>query len=61
MIRIGDKFYDAKEGRYITTDGQGCDPRCWSCIVEEANEEGEFEVTGRQLFMESELKKFERR
>ena len=58
IIKNGTRFYDEMNGRYITTDGTGTDPRCWSCIVEEMNDEGEYEVTGRQIFTENELKHF---
>lgn len=56
-IISGMRFFDEKNTRYLTTDGQGCDPRLWTCVVEELNEAGDFEITGRQNFMESELLK----
>ena len=57
MIKIGDRFYDERNDRYLTADGCGCDPKCWSCIVEEMNEDGEYEIADRALFMQGELEK----
>ena len=60
-IELGTRFYDERNGRYITPDGVGVDPRCYSCIVEEFDEDGELVVSDRLLFMEYELRHFERR
>lgn len=57
MIRNGDKFYDESNGRYLTVDGTGHAPNVYACVVEEINEDGEYEITGRQLFTAGELKK----
>ena len=57
-ITNGMTFYDESNSRYLTTDGVGRDPRVFSCIVEEFNDEGELEIVGRQLFTVNELKKF---
>lgn len=61
MFKMGDKFYDDRNGRYLTVDGVGCDPKCYECIVEEAAEDGDLIVTGRVLMMQGELAKMERR
>ena len=58
-MKNGTRLYDERNGRYLTTTGTGTDPHCWECIVEELNENGDYEVTGTQLFMENELKHFE--
>lgn len=58
-MKNGQRFFDEMNGRYLTTDGHGCDPHVWSCIVEEINEDGtDYEMTGRTLFTETELKHF---
>ena len=57
MIKIGCRFYDEYNGRYLTVNGVGCDPNCFHCVVEEIGDAGEFEVTGTALFMRNELKK----
>lgn len=57
-MKNGKTFYDEMNGRYLTTDGHGVDPHLWSCIVEEMDENGEFETTGRALFTETELKHY---
>lgn len=57
-ITNGMTFWDESNGRYLTTDGIGRDPRVFCCIVEEFNEDGELEITGRQLFTVNGLKKF---
>lgn len=55
----GTVFYDESNGRYITPDGVGSNPKVFSCVVEEFDENGELEVTSRQLFTLYELQKFE--
>lgn len=60
-IELGTRFYDERNGRYITPDGVGCDPNCYSCIVEEADEEGDLVVVDRALFMAFELNNMQRR
>lgn len=57
-IKNGMRFYDECNGRYITTDGQGCNPTVWHCVVEEINDNGDFEIADTQLFTEYELKRF---
>ena len=57
-MKIGDKFFDESNGRYLTIDGFGRDPKVASCVVEEFNEDADLEITGRQLFTISELKHF---
>lgn len=44
-IELGMRFYDERHGRYITPDGVGANPKCYSCIVEEFDEDGELVVT----------------
>lgn len=59
MITLGMRFFDESNGRYITPDGVGRDPHVFSCIVEEFTEAGDdVEITGRQLFTETELRHF---
>lgn len=58
QIKKGMRFYDESNGRYITTDGQGCDPKVWLCVVEEVNDNGDFEIVDTQLFTEYELRHF---
>lgn len=58
MITLGMTFFDEANGRYITPDGVGRDPRVFACIVEEITEAGDTEITGRQLFTETELNHF---
>ena len=60
-IKLGERFYDERNGRYITPDGVGCDPKCYFCIVEEITEEGDLVVVERALFMAFELEKMKRR
>ena len=61
-IKLGDSFWDGRNGRVLTVDGQGIDPTVYSCIQEELTEDGEdFEVTDRVLMKEGELLKMERR
>ena len=57
-IKLGTRFFDEREGRYITPDGVGCDPNVYSCVVEELNDSGDFEISGRQLFTVGELSNF---
>lgn len=59
MIKLGTRFYDEKNDRYLTVDGVGCDPKCYCCIQEEYNHDTEdLEITDRVLLMEYELKHF---
>lgn len=58
MIKNGDRFWDESNGRYLTVDGFGRDPKTARCVVEEFNEDGELEIIGTQLFTERELKHF---
>lgn len=60
MIKMNDVFYDESNGRYLIVDGVGVDPNVFCCIVEELNEFGEYEITGRALFTENELNHFNR-
>lgn len=55
MIKLGSVFYDEYNDRYITVDGVGCDPKCYSCFVEERQDDGEYKIVDRQLFMLNEL------
>ena len=58
-ITIGMRFYDERNGCILTTNGVGCDPKVWSCDVEELGDNGEFELVDTcALFRESELRKF---
>lgn len=60
-IRLGDSFFDESNGRYLTVDGVGCDPNCFSCIQEEYDFDLEEDtVTGRVLMMRAELLKMQR-
>ena len=56
QIKVGTRYYDERNGRYLTTLSTGCDPKCWECEQEELNEDGEYEVTDHVLLMEGELK-----
>lgn len=58
-IRKGMTFYDEQNDRYLTTSSAGKNPRCWSCIIEEPNAQGDLVITGSQCFTERELKRFE--
>jgi hypothetical protein len=58
MITLGMRFFDEANGRYITPDSVGCDPHVFACVVEEITETGDAEITGRQLFTETELRHF---
>lgn len=59
-IKNGMRFYDSREGRYLVTNGTGCDPHVWSCTVEELGEAGDYEVVDVcALFHESELRRME--
>ena len=58
-IKMGDRFYDERNGRYLTVDGVGADPKVFCCIVEEIEDE-DYTVTGRQLFNMNELKHFQK-
>lgn len=60
-IKLGQIFYDDRNGRYITPDGVGADPNAYSCIVEELDDEGELVVVGRQLFKSYELERMVRK
>ena len=60
MVHNGDVFYDERNGRYLTADGHGADPKCWRCIQEEMNEDGEYEVTDTVLMMQGELERMAR-
>lgn len=56
MIKMGDRFWDDKNGRYLTVDGVGCDQKCFRCIQEELNDSGDdFEITDTVLMMQNEL------
>lgn len=63
-LKMGDKFYDEMNGRYLTVDSIDTGSKTAMCVVEElefADEddmEGEYTVTGRQLFNISELRHF---
>ena len=56
-MKNGDVFYDERNGRYLTVDGFGCDPKVAAWVVEEMGDDGEYEITGRQLFNVNELKR----
>ena len=60
MIKIGDRFWDDKNGRYLTVDGVGCDSKCFRCIQEEI-EDGELVITDTILMMQNELEHMERK
>lgn len=57
---MGDRFYDERNGRYLTVDGVGCDPTVRSCYVEEVTADGDLELTGRGLFKLYELQRMQR-
>ena len=57
MFRIGQRFYDERNGRYLTIDGVGSDPKCYRCIQEEVNDNDELETTDTVLMMQCELSK----
>ena len=59
-IKLGNVFWDSREGRLLTVDGQGIDPQVFSCTEEDLNENGDFEVTSKILMKENELLKMER-
>ncbi len=54
-VRLGNKYFDDREGRYFTVDGTGCDPHVFRCIQEEYGDPGELEITGIVLMHDSEL------
>jgi hypothetical protein len=57
-LRIGDVFFDQRNGRYLTLDGKGCDPKVWACVAREYDENADdLLVSGRVLMRESELMK----
>lgn len=67
MLRIGQKFFDESQSRYLTIDGVGADPKLYRCIQEEyvCDEQGNsdfeerWEITGTVLLTENELKRME--
>lgn len=56
-IKMGDRFYDDRNGRYLTVDAIDSGSKTVMCVVEEIEEE-DFTVTGRQLFNINELRHF---
>ena len=60
-IKIGQIFYDDRNERYIIPDGVGADPKCYSCVVEELNENGDLAFVGRQEFKSYELERMVRK
>lgn len=60
-LRMGDVFFDERNGRYLTLDGKGCDPKVWACVEREYDESADdWLVSGRVLMRESELMKMEK-
>lgn len=57
-MKNGTMFYDERNDRYLTLDGNATDPKVWHCIVEELDEHEEYNIIGVQLFHEYELSKF---
>lgn len=61
-LRMGDVFFDERNGRYLTLDGVGCDPKVWECVEREYDEsDDDWLVSGRVLMRESELMKMEKK
>lgn len=54
-------MYDSLNGRYLTVDGVGTDPKVYRCIVEEFNDDSDLEITGTQLFTRYEIERMMRR
>lgn len=54
-VKLGERYFDDRNGRYLTVDGSGCAPRVFRCIQEEYGDPGELEITGTVLIRESEL------
>lgn len=62
QIELNVTIYDSLNGRYITPEEVGADPKCYICSIEEYNEFFEyFEFVGRQLFTRGELERIIRR
>lgn len=60
MLKIGQRFYDERNGRYLTITGVGANPKAYDCVQEEMDEENvdELVVTDKVLMNEYELKHF---
>lgn len=60
MLKIGQRFYDERNGRYLTITGTCANPKVYDCVQEEIDEENvdELVVTDRVLMYEYELKHF---
>lgn len=60
MLKIGQRFYDERNGRYLTITGTCANPKVYDCVQEEIDEENvdELMVTGCVLMNEYELKHF---
>ena len=58
MLQMYTRYYDDKSGRYLTVDSIDNGSKTVMCVVEELNDAGEYEVTGRQLFNFNELTHF---
>ena len=39
MLKIGQRFYDERNGRYLTITGVGANPKVYDCVQEEFDEE----------------------
>ena len=67
MLKLGQKFFDDRNCRYLTVNGVGCDPKVYSCIQEElvCDEQGNsdfdehWEMTDTVLMKEGELIKMQ--
>ena len=62
MLKVGQKFFDDRNCRYLTITGVGCDPKVYSCIQEELiytdTDFGErWKITDHVLMKEGELVK----
>ena len=55
-IQIGTKFYDERNDRYVTVCKIDPVSKVYSCIVDELNDNGEYEKDDMYLFTEPELR-----
>ena len=60
MVNNGDRFFDDRNGRYLTVDGFGIAPDVCSCIEQEIDENGDLMPYNRVLMTAGELNRMQR-
>ena len=59
MFKMGDGFFNERDGRYLEVDGVGVDPTVYSCIEQEVVDD-DLVTVGRVLLKEGELEKMQK-